>query len=68
MNILNPKLIILGGGIVFGWPDGLQIVRDTIKARARTVARDRLEIDFPLLGDKAGLYGAARLVELELDK
>ncbi len=68
VNILNPRLIILGGGIVSGWPDGLQIVRDTVKARARTVARDRLIIDFSLLGDKAGLYGATRLVELELDK
>lgn len=68
VNILNPRLIILGGGIVSGWPDGLQIVRDTVKTRARTVARDRLEIDFSILGDKAGLYGAARLVELASNK
>ena len=68
VNILNPSLIILGGGIVSGWPGGLQIVCDTVKKRARTVARDRLVIDFPLLGVKAGLYGAARLVELELGK
>jgi glucokinase len=68
VNILNPRLIILGGGIVTGWPDGLQIVRDTVRARARAVARDRLEVDFSELGDKAGLYGAGRLVELELDK
>jgi len=39
-----------------------------VRARARAVARDRLELDFSELGDKAGLYGAGRLVELELDK
>ncbi|MDO9545889.1 MAG: ROK family protein [Pelolinea sp.] len=68
VNILNPRLIILGGGIVSGWPNGLQVVRETVNTRARTVVRDRLEIDISMLGDKAGLYGAARLVELTTDK
>jgi glucokinase len=64
VNILNPQLIILGGGIVKGWPKGINTVRATVQSRARKVVRDRLEIDFPQLEDKAGLYGAAHLVGL----
>jgi glucokinase len=65
VNILNPRLVILGGGIVAGWPEGLRTVRETVNATARSVVRDRLVIDSPMLGEKAGLYGAARLVEIK---
>ena len=68
VNILNPRLVILGGGIITGWPEGLTIVRKIVNTRARAVVRDRLEIDFPLLGDRAGLFGASRLVELKFSK
>jgi len=68
VNILNPRLIILGGGIITGWPEGLNIVREVVKIRARAVVRDRLVMDFPILGDQAGLYGASRLVELKFGK
>jgi len=62
VDILNPRLIILGGGIVVGWPEGVDIVRDTVQARARVEARDRLVIERPILGEDAGLIGAAALV------
>jgi len=65
VNILNPRLVILGGGIVGGWPEGLRTVRETVNTTARSVARDRLIIDTPQLGETAGLYGAARLVEIK---
>jgi hypothetical protein len=61
-------LVILGGGIITGWPEGLTIVREIVNTRAREVVRDRLTFDFPMLGDKAGLYGASRLVELKFGK
>lgn len=64
-NLLNPRLIILGGGIITGWPEGLQIVRETVNNRARSVVRNRLVIDFPNLGEKAGLYGATQLVNFD---
>lgn len=66
-NILNPRLVILGGGIVAGWPEGVDIVRATVQRRARAVARDRLVIDEPILGEDAGLVGAAILVENSLE-
>jgi len=61
-NILNPRLVILGGGIVAGWPAGIDIVRETVQARARAVVRDRVVIDTPALGEEAGLVGAFVLV------
>jgi glucokinase len=63
-NLINPKLIILGGGIITGWPEGLNTVRQVVKSKARSVVRDSLVIDFPTLWEKAGLYGAAQLVNL----
>lgn len=66
VNLLNPQLVILGGGIMEGWPEALEIVKDVVYARARTVTRNRLVIDYPILKDKAGLYGAASLVNLKL--
>ncbi len=59
-------MIILGGGILSGWPEGLEIARQTVYAKARSVNRDRLVIDHPKLRDEAGLYGAARLVDFKL--
>jgi glucokinase len=67
VNLLNPQLVILGGGIMEGWPEALEIVKDVVHARARTVTRNRLVIDYPILKDKAGLYGAASLVNLKLN-
>jgi glucokinase len=63
VNIMNPRLIVLGGGIVTGWPEGLDIVRDEVERRVRITARKSLELDFPVLGECAGLLGAAVYVE-----
>jgi glucokinase len=61
VNIMNPRLVILGGGLMNGWPRGMDRVRDIVKARSRLIARDRVEIDGPVLGDGAFAIGAARL-------
>ncbi len=66
VNLLNPQLVILGGGILAGWPEALDIVKNVVYTRARTVTRNRLVIDYPILKDKAGLYGAASLVNLKI--
>jgi glucokinase len=65
VNLLNPRLIILGGGILSGWPEGLDIVQKTVYAQARSVSRDRLVFAAPMLHEEAGLYGAARLVDIQ---
>lgn len=67
VNLINPQLVILGGGIVTGWPAALDSVRQTVQERARSVTKKRVVIDAPILKDKAGLYGAASLVIQSLE-
>ena len=62
VNVINPRLVILGGGIGTAWPDGIEIVRRVVCTRALPLARDRVVIERPGLGDRAGLVGAAFLV------
>jgi len=62
VNIIDPRLIILGGSIVANWPPGIGIVRETVRTRATPLARERIVIDGPELGEKGGLVGAAFLV------
>lgn len=61
VNMVNPRLVILGGGLITGWPSAIERVGQIAKARSRLVARDRVEIDAPALGDEAFAIGAARL-------
>lgn len=61
VNILNPRLIVLGGGVVSAWPEGVHIARETALRRARTVIRDRLQVTTSTLGESAGLIGGAAL-------
>lgn len=68
VNLLNPRLVILGGGIVNGWPEAIEIVRNVVYEKARAVSKQRLIIDSPALQDKGGLYGASELVRLNLEK
>lgn len=67
VNLLNPRLVILGGGIVTGWPKGLSIVKGFVASNARRLTRDYLEIDYPFLGEKAGLFGAFVLIKDKLN-
>jgi glucokinase len=61
VNLLNPRLIVLGGGVVSAWPEGVQVARETALRRARTVIRDRLQVAVSTLGESAGLIGGAAL-------
>lgn len=61
VNMVNPRLVILGGGLMTGWPSAIERVGQIVKARSRLVARDRVQIDAPALGDEAFAIGAARL-------
>lgn len=61
-NLFNPRLILLGGGIVTGWPESVDIARTIAQTRSRIVVRDHLQVERALLGEQAGLLGAAALV------
>jgi len=62
VNLLNPRLVVLGGGICFAWPEGVDIVRQTVMREALPSARRDLRIEMSQLGNYAGVLGGAALV------
>jgi glucokinase len=63
VNTINPSMVILGGGILEGWPEGIDIVRDIARKHTRSVVKERITIERPSLGGRAGLVGAAFLLQ-----
>lgn len=61
VNVLNPELIIIGGGMARAGDLLMKSIGDTVKKRAVPVARERVQIKFSKLGDDAGILGAAAL-------
>jgi glucokinase len=61
VNAFNPCRIILGGGVIEGIPELVQIVEEFTRRRALEAAVEKLEIVKANLGDVAGAVGAAIL-------
>lgn len=63
VNVLNPELIVIGGGIAKAGDLIMKPIRNAIKKRAVPIARDIVKIKFSKLGDDAGVLGAAALMK-----
>jgi len=63
VNLLNPKMIIIGGGVANAHRFLFKTISDTIRARAMTVQGAMFKIKRAQLGDDAGLLGARVLVD-----
>lgn len=62
VNILNPRKVILGGGVIARSGDLLfDTIRRTVRDRGMTQLADDVEIIPAELGDQAGIVGAVRL-------
>ena len=61
VNVLNPELIVIGGGVARGWDLFIDSVRREIAARAFKHPGDRARLMQASLGDSAGILGAARV-------
>jgi glucokinase len=61
INILNPELIVIGGGVVNGWDLFEKHMHLQVEERAFPLLTSRLKIVRAKCGDDAGLLGAARL-------
>ena len=61
VNAFNPCLLILGGGVVEGLPELLQIIDGEIRKRALKPALEKLSIVKAALGKESGIVGAAAL-------
>jgi glucokinase len=59
INIFNPQMIVLGGGVKDAWPLFIDAVHEEIMRRAFQVPAERTKIVPSLLGDDAGMVGAA---------
>ena len=58
-DALNPELLILGGGIVEGMPDLVEIAEQELRRRALAAALQPLRVVRSELGADAGVIGAA---------
>lgn len=61
VNVVNPRVIVLGGGVVEGLPGLLATLRTRLARRALAAAVDGLTLVRARLGGDAGVIGAAAL-------
>ena len=64
VNVLNPDMIVVGGGISGGFAQLSPSMMSELRARAFSEPSKRVRIVRARLGDKAGVVGAARLAFL----
>ncbi len=61
INVLNPEVVLIGGGLSNGWELFEQHMRQQVMERAFPIPARRVKIIRAQCGDDAGLLGAARL-------
>ncbi len=61
VNMLNPEVISIGGGVAQAWDLFIEETRRQIKLRAFQQPAERVKLVRSRLGDNAGILGAARL-------
>jgi glucokinase len=65
INILNPEMIVIGGGVVNGWDLFAKDMMQQVEERAFPLLAARVKIERAKCGDDAGLLGAARLAAIQ---
>ncbi|HKP71030.1 MAG TPA: ROK family protein [Pyrinomonadaceae bacterium] len=61
VNVLNPELIVIGGGVARGWDLFIHSINTEIATRAFKHPGRRVRLIQASLGDSAGILGAARV-------
>lgn len=61
VNIFNPDLVLIGGGVVKAGEQLLAPLREKVARLALAVPAQRVKIKAAILGNDAGIYGAAAL-------
>jgi len=62
VSLLNPELVVLGGGVMVGAGDFmLDRIRTEVARWSQPIAAANCRIELTALGERAGLFGAARL-------
>jgi predicted NBD/HSP70 family sugar kinase len=65
VGLLNPQLVVLGGGLMQADDLFLEPIRAAVPRWAQPVAAPQCRIEITTLGEDAALLGAARLALLE---
>jgi glucokinase len=68
VNAFNPCRLVLGGGVIEGIPELVQMVEDYTRKRALGAAVEKFEILRTAMGDDAGVIGAAALAQDLINK
>jgi len=63
VNLLNPQIVVIGGGVSEGGNNFIQRIKKEVKRRAFPTATKHLKIVKAKLGNNAGFIGAAMLAE-----
>lgn len=61
INVLNPEIIVIGGGASAGWDLFMPHLQEQVEYRAWREPRLRAKFEKAVLGDDAGIMGAAKL-------
>lgn len=61
INILNPEVIVIGGGAAAGWDLFMPHTEEQIKLHAYKQPAERVKLVSAACGDDAGILGAAKL-------
>lgn len=61
VTVLNPAVVVLGGGVLMRCPEMVARIRRTISSRASVASNAGLRVELAALGDDSGLVGAALL-------
>ena len=61
INLLNPEMIVIGGGVANGWDLFAPDMHEQVSERAFPIPAAQVKIVRAECGDDAGLLGAARL-------
>jgi glucokinase len=61
VHALNPRRIVLGGGVIDGNPHLVDLVAATVEESAIPIFSDRLDVKHSELGSQAGVVGSASM-------
>jgi glucokinase len=65
INVLNPEIVVIGGGLSNGWELFAKHMQQQVIERAFPIPARRVKIVRAQCGDDAGLLGAARLAFMD---
>jgi len=68
VHALNPRRIVLGGGVIDGNPDLVDAVGSIVRQSAIPIFADRIEVRRSELGAGAGVIGSAALARRRLEE